>query len=185
MKKLLFIAFLLICCADAAATIYKCVDENGTVTYTDRGCPQNSSEISIIRGDEQSGSRNIMTHTESWANFRLGMTRSNIYKASAFIYVIMSIICLMLYRSDKKAAIAGQWRKPEATLHFVEFLGGWPGGFIAQRIYRHKTKKVSYQITFWIIVFIHIAVWTDYIFLKSYIYSSVIKFLGTQFSRLT
>ncbi|OQX26358.1 MAG: hypothetical protein BWK80_10910 [Desulfobacteraceae bacterium IS3] len=67
-------------------------------------------------------------------------------------------------------------------------LGGWgrvSAAMIAQRIYRHKTQKKSYQITFWAIVSVHIAAWTDYIFLKSRIYLNFIKFVGNQLSRLT
>ncbi len=84
----------------------------------------------------------------------------------------------MLYRADKKAAISGKWRKPESGLHLVELLGGWPGAFIAQRIYRHKTKKKSYQMIFRSIVFLHLAVWTDCIFLKSRIYFKLIEIAG-------
>jgi uncharacterized membrane protein YsdA (DUF1294 family) len=44
------------------------------------------------------------------------------------------------------------WRLPEATLHFAEILGGWPGAFLAQRRLRHKCSKAGYQIVFWGIV---------------------------------
>jgi len=30
-------------------------------------------------------------------------------------------------------------------------LGGWPGAFLAQRRFRHKCSKVSYQVVFWVI----------------------------------
>jgi len=53
---------------------------------------------------------------------------------------------------DKRKAASGEWRTPEATLHLFELLGGWPGAFLAQRLFRHKTAKVSYQIVFWLIV---------------------------------
>lgn len=57
---------------------------------------------------------------------------------------------------DKKAAEKGEWRTPEWKLHFLELLGGFLGSFAAQRICRHKVKKISYQIIFWIIVFVHV-----------------------------
>ena len=53
---------------------------------------------------------------------------------------------------DKRKADSGEWRTPENTLHLFELLGGWPGAFLAQRIFRHKTAKLSYQIVFWLIV---------------------------------
>ena len=54
-----------------------------------------------------------------------------------------------------------QWRTPESTLHLLELLGGWPGGLVAQQVFRHKTRKFSYQLTFWCIVGLHGLVWAD------------------------
>jgi uncharacterized membrane protein YsdA (DUF1294 family) len=67
----------------------------------------------------------------------------------------VSLFTYWSYRADKRRAEAGEWRIPEATLHACELLGGWPGAFLAQRIFRHKVSKTSYQFTFWIIVLIH------------------------------
>ena len=69
--------------------------------------------------------------------------------------IIVSLITFRLYGQDKRSAEAQEWRVPEATLHLFEALGGWPAAFLAQRIFRHKTIKVSYQLTFWLIVAIH------------------------------
>jgi uncharacterized membrane protein YsdA (DUF1294 family) len=64
------------------------------------------------------------------------------------VSVIAYVVCVM----DKRRAQTGQWRIPEATLHTLEFLGGWPGAFLAQRHFRHKTAKTSYRVVFWLIV---------------------------------
>ncbi len=69
--------------------------------------------------------------------------------------IAVSFFTFLAYRTDKMRAQAGEWRIPEATLHFSELLGGWPGGFLAQRKYRHKTAKGSYQFVFWAIVLLH------------------------------
>jgi len=37
----------------------------------------------------------------------------------------------------------------------LEFLGGWPAAFLAQRVLRHKIRKISYQMIFWLIVVFH------------------------------
>ncbi|MDE0835608.1 MAG: DUF1294 domain-containing protein [Akkermansiaceae bacterium] len=58
------------------------------------------------------------------------------------------------YRSDKKAAEVGAWRVSETMLHALELFGGWPGAFLAQKRYRHKTRKASYQAIFQSIVFL-------------------------------
>jgi uncharacterized membrane protein YsdA (DUF1294 family) len=53
---------------------------------------------------------------------------------------------------DKRRAKSERWRVPEKVLHLLEFFGGWPGAFLAQRIFRHKTEKIRYQLIFWLIV---------------------------------
>lgn len=68
---------------------------------------------------------------------------------------VLSALTFLVYRIDKHRAEADGWRVPESTLHGLELLGGWPGAFLAQRILRHKVSKVSYQITFWLIVAAH------------------------------
>jgi uncharacterized membrane protein YsdA (DUF1294 family) len=63
-----------------------------------------------------------------------------------------SVVAYLAYASDKMRAREKQWRVSEATLHFLEVVGGWPGAFVAQRRLRHKCSKVEYQIVFWLIV---------------------------------
>jgi uncharacterized membrane protein YsdA (DUF1294 family) len=67
----------------------------------------------------------------------------------------LSIFTFFAYRSDKRRAEAGAWRISESTLHFAELIGGWPGAFLAQRKFRHKTSKASFQVAFWFIVLAH------------------------------
>lgn len=67
----------------------------------------------------------------------------------------VSLLTWFLFRSDKTKAQAGEWRTPESTLHLAELAGGWPAAFLAQRRYRHKIAKQSYQFIFWCIVFLH------------------------------
>jgi len=66
--------------------------------------------------------------------------------------VAVSLFTMFLYWRDKQNAKNDTWRTPEATLHFFEAIGGWPGAFFAQRVFRHKNAKRSYQIVFWFIV---------------------------------
>ncbi len=77
------------------------------------------------------------------------------YRVLAGIPVLASTMTFLAYRSDKRRAELGQWRIPESTLHLLELLGGWPGAFLAQRIFRHKTSKLSYQGVFWGIVILY------------------------------
>jgi len=77
--------------------------------------------------------------------------------------VLVSVGTYVAYARDKAKARDRRWRTPEATLHFIELFGGWPGAFIAQRRLRHKCSKVSYQIVFWVIVVAYQYVAVDFL----------------------
>lgn len=77
----------------------------------------------------------------------------------ALWYLGVSLLTFILYRHDKMRAGDGGWRIPEKLLHAAELLGGWPGALLAQQLYRHKTRKASYQAVFWVIVLAHQAAW--------------------------
>lgn len=66
--------------------------------------------------------------------------------------IFINLVTFIAYGVDKKAAIQGHWRIPEMNLHTLEFLGGWPAAYIAQKFFRHKTKKKSYQTMFWLVL---------------------------------
>ncbi|KFF34753.1 cold-shock protein [Pseudomonas aeruginosa VRFPA01] len=76
-------------------------------------------------------------------------------------YPLASLLAFALYWQDKRRAARGDWRTPEARLHLFELLGGWPGALIAQQVFRHKTRKISFQLLFWGIVLLHQLFWLD------------------------
>ena len=65
-------------------------------------------------------------------------------------YVGLSAVSYLMYRADKLAAQSGRRRTPEASLHLVDLLGGWPGALVAQHQLRHKTVKQPFQTIFWV-----------------------------------
>lgn len=81
-------------------------------------------------------------------------------------YATMSFITYVAYWRDKRRAQGNRWRVSEATLHGLELLGGWPGALVAQQVLRHKTRKISFQIVFWLIVAAHVAFWTWWLVLR-------------------
>lgn len=82
-----------------------------------------------------------------------------------FLHLIsINIVTFLAYGADKKAAIAKNRRIPEAHLHALEFLGGWIGAIIGQKVFNHKTKKTSYQSFFWAMLIMEVLV--IYIILK-------------------
>lgn len=72
------------------------------------------------------------------------------------VYAGMSLLAFGMYASDKAAAQNGRWRTKESSLHLVDALGGWPGGLVAQDVFRHKSKKGAFQATFWVTVAINL-----------------------------
>ena len=80
-------------------------------------------------------------------------------------YGVVSVVAFFLYWGDKRKAQAEGPRVRENILHAVELAGGWPGALIAQQVFRHKTRKVSYQVLFWVIVLLHQVFWLDQLFL--------------------
>lgn len=73
-------------------------------------------------------------------------------------YFGLSALSYLMYWTDKRAAQRGASRTPEATLHLVDLLGGWPGALIAQQQFRHKTAKAAFQVMFWASAFLNLAV---------------------------
>ena len=67
-----------------------------------------------------------------------------------FQFVSINVVTVLAY-------VRGAWRVPEINLHTLEFLGGWSGALLAQRLFRHKTKKRSYQSMFWFILLMQAA----------------------------
>lgn len=69
-----------------------------------------------------------------------------------WLLVLISLLTYGFYAKDKAAAMAGAWRVPEKTLHSLALFGGWPGALVAQARVRHKTRKLSFQLAFWLTV---------------------------------
>jgi uncharacterized membrane protein YsdA (DUF1294 family)/cold shock CspA family protein len=66
------------------------------------------------------------------------------------LYVVLSAVTFLVYGADKSAAVEGRWRTSEATLHALDLAGGWPGGLVARRVFRHKTTKQPFRTVFWV-----------------------------------
>lgn len=79
------------------------------------------------------------------------------------LYLGMSVLTFAVYAWDKRQAIHHRRRTPEKLLHWLELLGGWPGGLLGQHWLQHKSSKRSYQLTFWLIVLLHWLAWGGWI----------------------
>ena len=68
------------------------------------------------------------------------------------LYLGASVLTVVAYSLDKSAARNNRWRIQEDTLHLLALTGGWPGALVAQQLMRHKTKKTSFRVIFWVTV---------------------------------
>lgn len=74
------------------------------------------------------------------------------------VVAAMSLTCFAAYGIDKRQATRGGRRVSERKLQWLAFCGGWPGAIAAQRLFRHKTQKMSFRIVLWLIVALHVAI---------------------------
>jgi len=85
--------------------------------------------------------------------------------------ILVSGLSYWTMASDKKKALSKDWRIPESQLHILEIIGGWPGSFLAQCRFRHKNRKLRYQLPFWVIVglyqYLAVELLTDWSILRS------------------
>jgi len=72
--------------------------------------------------------------------------------------VAINSTTFLLYGYDKYLSQTDKLRIPEKLLHLLAILGGSPAGLIAQRFFKHKTLKISFQVLYWGIVLTQILI---------------------------
>jgi uncharacterized membrane protein YsdA (DUF1294 family) len=75
-------------------------------------------------------------------------------------YAVASAVTFAAFARDKRAASRGQRRTSEATLHFLELFGGFPGALLAMVLMRHKSRKPAYVGVVIVIALMHAAAWS-------------------------
>jgi len=178
MKYFLSIFFLCaaIAVADEAADIVKCTQPDGTVVYTNKGCDSGKAEVVVSKPIT------IVEHVDTRSSLEKTLPVISLPLVFA-IYLFMSGLCFLVYWIDKRQANNEGWRIPELYLHWLEFLGGWPGALVAQLLFRHKLRKAGYQMIFWSIVVFHEVVWAD-CFLLNHVLLNFVLLLATQVAQL-
>ena len=58
----------------------------------------------------------------------------------------------LLYGYDKFISSGESLRVPELNLQILALLGGSPSALFAQKFFRHKTLKRSFQLIYWLII---------------------------------
>jgi uncharacterized membrane protein YsdA (DUF1294 family)/cold shock CspA family protein len=84
----------------------------------------------------------------SWADFHIIVAYLLSVNLSTFLF----------YGYDKTIAGSSLLRVPEWVLHSLSLAGGSPAGLLAQKVFRHKTIKGSFQFVYWSIVVVQVVI---------------------------
>ncbi|HSE25295.1 MAG TPA: cold shock and DUF1294 domain-containing protein [Pyrinomonadaceae bacterium] len=141
---------------------------NESVSYTlgfdSHGRPQaNDVQFMVVRNSGPRMNQNLRAGVAVPITFALSFIIALIFLAVfgllelsvVVLFYGASIITYACYARDKRAAQNGAWRTPESTLQLLSLVGGWPGALIAQVLLRHKTRKLSFLVGYWITVTIN------------------------------
>ena len=76
-------------------------------------------------------------------------------------FIALSVCAFVLCAYDKKVAGGAFTRVPENVLFGVALLGGTPGLLLGMNVFRHKTRKLSFQLIFAVIMIVQalVAYW--------------------------
>ena len=80
-------------------------------------------------------------------------------KAWLIYMLLINVFTLTLFGYDKDMAEKGKRRVAEKTLLIFTFLGGTLGALVGMRMYKHKTKKGSFQIKFLLTVIAQVIIY--------------------------
>lgn len=58
----------------------------------------------------------------------------------------INVVAITAYFVDKRRAIDGEWRIPEARLHLLSVIGGAFGAYMGMKLARHKTRKLEFRL---------------------------------------
>jgi len=72
--------------------------------------------------------------------------------------VAINLWTMLRFWQDKRRAIVGARRIPEASLLGLALVGGSPGAIAARRLFRHKTQKQPFSFYLVLIVLIQVSV---------------------------
>jgi len=138
-----------------------------TLAFDSRGRPQANDVRFILAQRSASPMRQMRQITRAGVAVPIAFAMSFLVALAALaavgrlelswlaLYYGASIITYSAYARDKTAAQNAHRRIPESKLHLMSLIGGWPGALIAQALFRHKTRKLSFLIRYWLTVIVN------------------------------
>ncbi|ORE93333.1 cold shock protein [Stappia sp. 22II-S9-Z10] len=70
---------------------------------------------------------------------------------AALWLALVNLVCFIVFRNDKRAAIAGRRRVPERVFYAMAALGAVPAILIGAKFIRHKTRKQPFRAIVFVI----------------------------------
>jgi uncharacterized membrane protein YsdA (DUF1294 family) len=70
----------------------------------------------------------------------------------------INLSTFLAYACDKWASARHGLRLPERSLHLLAAFGGSPAALAAQQLFRHKTRKRTFQARFWLTITVQVLV---------------------------
>ena len=84
-----------------------------------------------------------------------------IFEQFLLVYLIgINVVAFLYFGIDKLKAKYNKPRISERMLWFLSAIGGWLGSLVGMKIFRHKTKKLSFQTMMVVIITIHLVILT-------------------------
>lgn len=122
------------------------------VTFQVKNTPKGLNAIQVIPGMKQQSPYLIFAVISLIFGASIFFYASQ-YMESIIAYLLaINIMTFVLYGYDKYISKGERLRVPEVNLQTLALLGGSPSALFAQKFFRHKTLKGSFQIIYWLIV---------------------------------
>jgi len=132
------------------------LSQGQAVTFELKTTPKGLSAINVIAGKKQY-SPYLIFGVISFVFILLlfAYLSQQIHLLIAYLLSI-NLTTFLLYGYDKLISSGEYLRVPELNLQALSLLGGSPAALLAQKFFRHKTIKESFQLVYWVIVILQI-----------------------------
>ena len=74
------------------------------------------------------------------------------------LVLLVNAWTVLRFWQDKRRAMCGDRRIPEANLLGLALIGGTPGAFFARQIFRHKTRKQPFSTHLFLIAVMQVGI---------------------------
>jgi uncharacterized membrane protein YsdA (DUF1294 family) len=71
---------------------------------------------------------------------------------AAIWFALFNAAALIAFGLDKWRASRSKRRLSESSLVLLGAFGGWPGGLLGMKVFRHKTAKLSFKLKYFLSV---------------------------------